>query len=276
MDKSLTTAQVVIDKKASKPSPTEESLGFWLDRFGSGESGSGPDYFRKLGLHALVWVTEGGGKCQVLGEVENDFEPGQAFLLFPDLPCRYFPKNKKWRTKWIVWGMASTLQSHRLIEPRPNLLTIDIRELDLLHRRLTHLPRTASSHQKLKEHQILCELFLAIQKSQSAKTEIGLVEQIEIEISKHLADEVKISALAQKFNISPPHLRRLFQSQTSLSPKQYLTSRRMMKAKELALDGYSIETIAERLGYADKFFFMRTFRTQTGITVETFRKANRL
>lgn len=254
----------------------DKSFGFWIDRLGSGNTGSGPGHFRKLGLHAIVWVTEGRGECQIFGREKSVFGRNQALLLFPDIACRYEPLEEGWKTRWIVWGGGNLLESQGHLTRNPFLIRTDAEALDLIHRRLTSVRNGSSPRHRMEEHLILCELVQLIHQAQEKEGDFPLLQKIEKEILRSPTAPISIETLARSNGISPAHLRRLFKSRTGLAPKPYMTSLRMSRARQLALEGHPIEKIAEMLGYDDKFFFMRVFRQHHGTTVESFRRANRL
>ncbi|REE56470.1 AraC-like DNA-binding protein [Paenibacillus taihuensis] len=64
----------------------------------------------------------------------------------------------------------------------------------------------------------------------------------------------------------------LFRKCTGESPKQYLISERIRKAKYYLLSGEKMEVIAERLGYASIHYFSRNFKEETGLTPTEFKQ----
>ncbi|MBL8993367.1 MAG: helix-turn-helix transcriptional regulator, partial [Spirochaetia bacterium] len=196
--------------------------------------------------------------------------------LFPEIACRYEPSGEGWKTRWIVWGGGNLLESLGLVSRDPWLLRPDVATLDHFHRRLSAAKKGSSPRHQLEAHLTLCELIRLIHQAQERGSETPLIDKLKNELLRDLSAPVSIESLAAANQLSPAHLRRLFKKKTGLSPKPFLTSARMSRAQQLALEGHSIDKIAAQLGYADKFFFMRAFRSHTGTTLESFRKANRL
>ena len=59
-----------------------------------------------------------------------------------------------------------------------------------------------------------------------------------------------------------------------LSFSEYITARRMQKAKELLKDdSRSIEEIANAVGYHDYFYFTKVFKKTQGISPSKYRKS---
>ncbi|MCA5962728.1 helix-turn-helix transcriptional regulator [Blautia sp. RD014234] len=53
---------------------------------------------------------------------------------------------------------------------------------------------------------------------------------------------------------------------TGTSPNQYLIRCRIIKAKELLLQGFSVESVCMMTGYNSLPHFSRSFKSQTGIS----------
>lgn len=77
--------------------------------------------------------------------------------------------------------------------------------------------------------------------------------------------ETTVNQLAEQLHISETYLRRIFQEELSVSPKQYLNQLRMNRAKALLNAGYdSVAVIAEKVGFRDAKNFATAFKKQFG------------
>jgi AraC-like DNA-binding protein len=82
-----------------------------------------------------------------------------------------------------------------------------------------------------------------------------------------------VQNLAQEAGLSPAHFGRLFRAHTGQTPKEFLLRVRMTRAQYFLREtDMSISEIAERLGYADVFFFSRQFKQKNGLSPSRFRK----
>ncbi len=82
-----------------------------------------------------------------------------------------------------------------------------------------------------------------------------------------------VSAMARRTGLSQAHFSRVFHKITGQSPRDFLLQTRMTKARHLLTGtGLSINEIAERLGYADIFFFSRQFKEKVGLPPSAYRK----
>lgn len=82
-----------------------------------------------------------------------------------------------------------------------------------------------------------------------------------------------VSIMAKKMGLSPAHFSRVFREVTRQSPRDFLLHTRLMRAMHLLAEtDLSISEIAERLEYADIFFFSRQFKQKTGMPPSEYRK----
>jgi AraC family transcriptional regulator, arabinose operon regulatory protein len=91
-------------------------------------------------------------------------------------------------------------------------------------------------------------------------------------IEHNYAQMISIDQLSEHVSLSKYHLIRRFSASTGLTPGAYLTRVRTEKAMELLRGtSLSIEAIAERIGYSSGSYFIKAFRSLTGLTPGEFR-----
>ncbi len=81
----------------------------------------------------------------------------------------------------------------------------------------------------------------------------------------------RIEALCNSIDISPRHLRRLFDNALGICPKKWLKSQRMVLARNLLRTSLSIKEISERLSFGGQKDFLREFREYYGVTPSDYR-----
>lgn len=85
---------------------------------------------------------------------------------------------------------------------------------------------------------------------------VPVIEQIITEIQEHYTENITLTELAKKYGISVGYLSSLIKENVGLSYSDYVTARRIQKAKELLEDErLSMEQIAEQTGFRDHFYF---------------------
>lgn len=83
--------------------------------------------------------------------------------------------------------------------------------------------------------------------------------------------------LANICHISESHFRKSFYKQFKMSPKQYIIDTRILKAKDLLVEGdLKIQAVCEKCGFTNQYHFCRLFKEKTGQTPSQYRNKNRI
>ena len=83
--------------------------------------------------------------------------------------------------------------------------------------------------------------------------------------------ELSIESLAKEAGYSVSYFRRIFLQKTGVSPKEYLTALRIQHAKALLESGYySVERVAELVGFTSSKHFATVFKSVTGKTPKSY------
>lgn len=94
-------------------------------------------------------------------------------------------------------------------------------------------------------------------------------------VNKNYCNDISIQSVSKKFVINPSYLSQMFRKEIKKTFTQYLTSLRMSDACELLKDTeYTINEIADKIGYNDYFYFAKTFKKFTGRTPGNYREEN--
>jgi AraC-like DNA-binding protein len=130
---------------------------------------------------------------------------------------------------------------------------------------------------KLKCQSILAEIMhLLILEIVQERSDHHLMDKIRpaVEImERQYTESLSIETLADRCALSTSHFRRLFRKAYGLSPQQYLLNLRINKAKDLIRSQlYTMTEVAERSGFANIYYFSRTFRQATGVPPTEYSK----
>jgi len=92
-------------------------------------------------------------------------------------------------------------------------------------------------------------------------------------IDAYYREDITLHDLSGAAFLSPFHLTRVFQQETGLPPHAYLIQQRIVHAKELLLQGWSLTEVAYELGFVDQSHFHRHFKRIVGVTPGEYRRA---
>jgi AraC family transcriptional regulator len=94
-------------------------------------------------------------------------------------------------------------------------------------------------------------------------------------VEDHLADQVRLRDLATIAGMSTFQLVRRFKEVTGLPPHQYVTRRKIERAKQLLSEPESsVLEVALACGFASPSHFAQAFRLVTGVTPRSYRSAS--
>ena len=88
----------------------------------------------------------------------------------------------------------------------------------------------------------------------------------------HLSQKLSIEETARYFHISPSTLTHLFHREMGLSFYRCLTQRRLVEAKNLIAQEYSMEDVALSVGFQEYSAFYRAFKSEYGISPMQYKK----
>lgn len=93
-------------------------------------------------------------------------------------------------------------------------------------------------------------------------------------VEARLGDPLAVADLAAAATLSPFHFARAFKASTGLAPHEYVTSRRMERARTLLLGSrLSVPEVAYAVGLSNVSHFRRMFRRHTGLLPSDLRPA---
>lgn len=94
-------------------------------------------------------------------------------------------------------------------------------------------------------------------------------------IDQHLKDEFTLKDVAAHVHLNSSYFSVLFKDQVNMNFSEYVTRRRIQRAKELVITtNLPINEIAEEAGYKTSKYFIKIFKEIEGMTPSVYRKAN--
>ena len=120
----------------------------------------------------------------------------------------------------------------------------------------------------------IMSLFYEILDSLTSAREHGILEPaIKFIYDNFHCENINNSLLAEKCNLSEVYFRRLFKERLKTTPKQFIITLRIQKAKQLLKEGREkISVICERCGFSSQYHFCRAFKESVGVAPSEYRE----
>lgn len=98
-------------------------------------------------------------------------------------------------------------------------------------------------------------------------------QEILIYMNEHYKEKIDLEHLSKVFFTSASHISSVFKKEYQLSPINYLIDKRLSEARWCLINtNETIQTIAERVGYPNHYYFTRLFQARTGYTPTDYRE----
>jgi len=277
MDKmNINKTGVVRSELFRTPLGFEKDLGLWVDRIGESVSSEIPEKLRVLGLYAAVHIEKGEGYFISGNASAKNVKAGDVMVVYPKIPTRYYPEGE-WKSRWIVWGGPEAERLEKTGYLQESLVHDTNESVKKAYMSLIRIKSREDIESALERKKILIQMILDLYRSSKKQTAVSqnviLMENLIDRISGDPCLNYSIVGLASDCNLSPTHFRRLFDKYTGSSPKEFILSMRISRAKQLLSEGKSIKEAADLSGFNDIFYFMRTFKKITGITAGRFNRS---
>jgi len=147
-----------------------------------------------------------------------------------------------------------------LLKPvRPKQLT------ELLNKYLDEIKKEQAA-QLSSGHRNFSSGYSSVSKNDPVKRAVAFIQQ-------HFdRSDIALDEVAKAAHLSASHLAYLFKMKMGMSYKQYVTAQRLDAAKRLLhTTDWTIDVIAEHVGYPNATNFYRLFQRETGVTPAMYR-----
>lgn len=95
-------------------------------------------------------------------------------------------------------------------------------------------------------------------------------------VEKNLGSEIELAEMAAAAEMSLHYFAKMFKDSTGVTPHQFVTQRRIEKAKHLLIHSYdTVSEISLTVGFADQSHFTNVFRKLVGTTPKRWREQDR-
>ncbi|WP_212391904.1 response regulator [Sporosarcina beigongshangi] len=105
------------------------------------------------------------------------------------------------------------------------------------------------------------------------RLEADKIHQIKHYISEHSHQDISLDVLAQRVNLSPIYISKMFKEKLGINYIDFLTECRIEKAKKLMRDPeLSLKEITFEIGYNEPNYFSKVFKKMCGVSPKEYRK----
>jgi AraC-like DNA-binding protein len=131
-----------------------------------------------------------------------------------------------------------------------------------------------SFYDQLLSDCLLRELLIRIGMTATSRCNKHLSKLLEY-IEQNYTEDVSLSVLSEKFELSESYIARLFRENLSLRPSEYVNNIRIAVATSLLTEtNMSVSEIAEACGFSDVYYFSKTFKKIVGVSPSKTRSVN--
>lgn len=205
---------------------------------------------------------------------------GTALIMFPEVTYRYHNLSDSLLFDCLTFNgyllprFLHTLQIGELRAFKPDgMLHILLHEITLA---LQSRHKDQIWHVSALLYMLLVRLTIegdryGAYKSSDARLKLGGLVTF---IKHNYHEDISLSMLAQQMKVTEQHLNRIFKKEFQMTPLEYLTRYRLLKAKEMLIqnDAITAHDIAKAVGFNSASYFGSVFKKYEGISPIELRK----
>ncbi|GCF11366.1 AraC family transcriptional regulator [Dictyobacter arantiisoli] len=208
-----------------------------------------------------VWIDGGWVDCT----------PGMAYVTPPGIFHAYHVmEDVPWQLAWVNYEVEHAV----ITVERPTLLQVDPQELVLALNGLYSEGMGMAEEAVMQQWAQLIHVYA--RRMVGPKLSDVRLQRLWKQIDSNLAHPWNAEELAALVGLSSEQLRRLCQQQFGCSPMKQVTAMRMQRAMALfTSDSYSVDAVAQRVGYDNPFAFSTAFKRHVGMPPSVYRDQTR-
>ncbi|WP_214317909.1 helix-turn-helix domain-containing protein [Nonomuraea sediminis] len=228
---------------------------------------------RTLHKHVAVVVTEGGGWFRQGGEPEIEVVAPAVLWLFPGVEHHYAPGEQGW-TEWFcdfTGPAVAAYQDLGFLDPARPVIPLTAADA-AVHAigRIAQACRRGGPYLEVETSAVVHEVLVALRQARADEDPAG--EPVLQSLGRDACLPISVAEHARRLGMPLADLRAVVRRLTGSSPKDYLVSVRLNRAKDLlAGSRLPVAAVARRVGYDDPAYFTRIFTRRVGLPPSEFR-----
>ena len=153
---------------------------------------------------------------------------------------------------------------------------------DEIRRILREIGADYEAHDTFSDEAVLSRMHLlfyliarSLPSAETVVTRTLSTSQVIDYIGAHYPEPLSLSAVAERFSLSPEYLSRLFRKECGIGFSEFLTATRLSAARDRLLGdpSLSVTEVAFLCGYSDSNYFSTCFKREFGMSPKKFRGA---
>lgn len=219
----------------------------------------------------LEYIEEGEGTVELDGKV---FHPkaGDSYFLPPSKDHHYYAdKDRPWKKHFInVSGkLLSSLVEGYGLSDMPFFEGLDLKEEILAMISLSKKEEDPTDALIALLNAAMLKMHRHLRKSADEKTDVERMKEF---LDTQVGARFRMVLLCEHVKKSESQAIRIFKAAYGVTPYAYLLERKLSFSKKLLLDTtLSVAQIAEKLGFADEYYFSNIFKKKIGVCPSSFR-----
>ena len=249
------------------------------------ECPSGYGYGPKIrSYHLIHFVLYGKGELHI-NEHIFQLSAGDAFFI-PAGKVSYYQASKEdpWCYAWVSFlGINSQMYLYQLMTSTDDVYIVHGLDNQKYKERIFEIIslQGVSTSRYFQANgilfQIMAMLFDDINFQESNWGKNSVVDEVKFYLDINYAEKIKLQDVAKSFGIHPNYLTRIFHEKYGISPKQYLISLKLKKARRLlTTTELSVSVISSSLGFDDQLAFSKIFKKEFAVSPSEYRKQSRI
>lgn len=123
---------------------------------------------------------------------------------------------------------------------------------------------------------IPADILMRLAGEEAKKKQDDVVHQAKRYILEHIQEDIYVEEIAKQVHLNAQYLMRVFKKETEMSILEFITAERIGLAKELlANTDYSINKVADCVGYGNYSYFTKVFKRYVNVSPKTYRQNSR-
>ena len=233
--------------------------------------------------YQVLYCLSGTG-CMKFPDKSFEIGAGDVIFLPKAFPNEYFPYEKKWEMRWVVFDgdrIEHLLAELGLLAPFV-LKQADLKELNKLFDKMLAALRVDRVNGIYKCsglcYQLLLELCCLLKNEKLPGDDIKneILTPVLTHIEENFKRDLPVSELVSISGVSHQYLGRIFRAAMGTSIEKYIRRRRIWESKTLLLESdLTIGEIARSCGFSDAGYFSTVFRREEKLTPAEYRRKSR-